>query len=56
MLDERRLMIAISGASGAIYAQRLIETISMYYDKIYLTASNNAISIIRYRWFGTTDT
>jgi 4-hydroxy-3-polyprenylbenzoate decarboxylase len=39
-------MVAISGASGAIYAQRLLETVQSFYDRVYLTASDNALGIM----------
>lgn len=44
---SRRLYVAITGASGAIYAKRLLETIPTSYDKIYLTASEHSKSILR---------
>lgn len=44
---QRRIMIAISGASGAIYAKRLLEVMPQAYDTIYLAASDNAIGIVR---------
>jgi len=40
-------MVAISGASGAIYAKRLLEVLPDAYDTIYLTASDNALGIVR---------
>lgn len=46
-MDSRRIFVAISGASGAIYAKRLIELLAHVYDTIYLTASENALSIMR---------
>ncbi len=47
MASKRRIMVAISGASGAVYARRLIEVLPRRYDTIYLTASDNALGIIR---------
>lgn len=38
-------MIAISGASGIVYARRLMEVIPGAYDCTYLTASDNALAI-----------
>jgi len=46
-LAERRLLIAITGASGAVYAKRFIETAARGFDRIYLTASENALAIMR---------
>lgn len=40
-------MVAISGASGAVYARRLLEVLPEAYDTIYLSASDNAIGIMR---------
>ena len=40
-------MIAISGASGAIYAKRLLEVLPSVYDVVYATASDNALAIMR---------
>lgn len=47
MAETRRIMVAISGASGAVYAQRLLEALPEAYDTIYLTASENAREIMR---------
>ncbi len=40
-------MVAVSGASGAAYAKRLIEVLPSAYDRIYLTASDNALGIMQ---------
>lgn len=47
MDNNRRLMVAISGASGAVYARRLLEVLPQAYKTIYLTASDNALGILR---------
>jgi len=47
-LDSRRILVAISGASGAVYAKRLLELLPQVYDAVYLTASDNALSIVRH--------
>lgn len=39
-------MVAISGASGMVYARRLLEVLPEAYDLIYLTASDNAAQIM----------
>lgn len=44
-IRPKRIMIAISGASGIIYARRLMEVIPAAYDCTYLTASDNALAI-----------
>lgn len=43
----KRLFVAISGASGAIYAKRFLEGVAEGYDRVYLTASENSGSILR---------
>jgi 4-hydroxy-3-polyprenylbenzoate decarboxylase len=40
-------MAAISGASGAIYARRLLEVLPQAYDTVYLSASDNAVAILK---------
>lgn len=40
-------MVAISGASGAVYAKRLLEVVPSAYDTIYLAASDNALQIMK---------
>lgn len=45
-MNEKRLVVAVTGASGSIYAKRLLEVALEHYDRIYLTASENAVSII----------
>ena len=44
---ERSLVVAITGASGSIYGVRFLESILEHYDRIYLTVSENARSVIR---------
>ena len=46
-MSEKRLFVAITGASGAIYAKRLLEAASPEYDRIYVAASEHAIPIMR---------
>ena len=41
-------MVAISGASGMIYARRLLELLPRLYRTIYLTASDNAVEILEH--------
>lgn len=40
-------MVAVSGASGAAYAARLLQLLPEVYNTIYLTASESAMGIIR---------
>ncbi len=47
MSRERSLVVAITGASGSIYGVRFLESILEHYDRIYLTVSENASSVIR---------
>lgn len=44
---ERRLVVAITGASGSIYAVRFIESVMEHYDRIYLTVTDTAAQVIR---------
>jgi len=44
---ERRLVVAITGASGSIYAVRFLEAVLEQYDRIYLTITENAATVIR---------
>lgn len=46
-MGSGRILVAISGASGAVYAERLLGVLPQVYETIYLTASDNALSIIR---------
>ncbi len=45
--DERKLVMAITGASGSIYAVRFLEAILEHFDKIYLTLTENAATVIK---------
>ena len=44
---EKRLVVAVTGASGSIYAVRFLENILEHYDRIYLTITENASTVIR---------
>lgn len=46
-MSERRLTVAVTGASGSIYAQRFLAAAVRHYDRIYLTASQNAVRIMQ---------
>ncbi|MEN6371274.1 MAG: UbiX family flavin prenyltransferase [Armatimonadota bacterium] len=46
-MAEKRLFVAITGASGAIYAKRLLETLTGHYDRVYVTASEHSLSILK---------
>lgn len=47
MGQERSLVVAITGASGSVYAVRFLESILEHYDRIYLTISENAATVMR---------
>lgn len=47
MAVERSLVVAITGASGAVYGVRFLESISDNYDRVYLIVSENATPVIR---------
>ncbi len=44
--STRRLVVAITGASGAPYAIRFLEEASRHYEEIYLTLSDQALQVI----------
>src|SRR3990172_1508235 len=46
-LHIRRLTVAISGASGAVYAKSLLRHVIPHYDQIYVIVSENAAEIMR---------
>lgn len=45
MAKAKRIMVAVSGASGMVYAKRLLEVLPSAYKTIYVTASDNAVAI-----------
>lgn len=45
--NERRLTVAITGASGSIYALKFIEAVLEQYDRIYLTSTFNSRIVIK---------
>jgi len=46
-IPTRRLVVAITGASGAIYAMRFLEEAAKHYTEIYLAVSDQALQVIR---------
>ncbi|HZO86920.1 MAG TPA: flavin prenyltransferase UbiX [Chthonomonadaceae bacterium] len=44
---QRRLVVAITGASGAPYAVRFLEEAVKHYAEIYVAASDQALQVIR---------
>lgn len=45
-MSTRRLVVGVTGASGAIYAQRFLRQAACAFDEIYLTLSDQAIQVI----------
>jgi len=45
---EKRVLVAVTGASGAVYAQRLIEVILPKVSRIYLTATDAGAQVVRH--------
>src|SRR5258706_10080639 len=41
-----RLVVAITGASGAVYAQRFLDHASRLFERIFLTVSEQAVQVI----------
>lgn len=44
---EKRLIVAITGASGSIYAAAFLKAIRGVYDRIYLTATQSACLVMK---------
>ncbi len=44
--SSKRLVVAITGASGAMYAVRFLRQAVRYYDEIYVTMSRNAAAVL----------
>jgi len=44
-MSTRKLVVAVTGASGAIYAQRFLREAVKHYDEIFLTLSEQAIQV-----------
>lgn len=42
MPEQKRLIVAVTGASGAIYAVRFLRAAAPHFDRIYVILSNNA--------------
>lgn len=47
MLDDKRLVVAVTGASGSIYAARFLTAACEHFDRIFLTVTENAKSVIK---------
>jgi 4-hydroxy-3-polyprenylbenzoate decarboxylase len=45
MNNSKRLIVSVTGASGAIYAVRFLRQAALVYDKIYLILSDNAAAV-----------
>lgn len=43
---ERRLVVAMGGASGAIYGVRFLRQAVRYFDEVYLTLSGNVSAVV----------
>lgn len=46
MSSERRLIVAMTGASGALYAVRFVEQAARAFDRVYLMASEQAVQVV----------
>lgn len=45
MSNQKRLVVAVTGASGALYPVRFLRQAALVYDKIYLILSDNAAAV-----------
>lgn len=48
MTVSRRLFLGVTGASGAIYAQRFLQIAVSHYDRVYLVATKNGLEVARH--------
>lgn len=46
--SERRILVGITGASGSIYAERLIEVLHDQVDRLYLVITDSGEKVARY--------
>ncbi len=46
-MKERRLVMAVTGASGIVYAERFLRAVVDSYDRIFVIISDNARIVIR---------
>ncbi len=46
-LKSNRLVVAVTGASGAIYAQRFLRQAALHFEEIFLCLSEQAIQVAR---------
>lgn len=53
--EERRLLIAVTGASGSIYAERLLQECIGLYSRIYLVVSESGCKVVRHELSGNRD-
>jgi flavin prenyltransferase len=47
MSKSKRLVVAIAGASGSVYARSLLRHVLPHYDSVYVVVSDNARGIMR---------
>lgn len=52
---ERRIMIGVTGASGAIYAERLVDVLKSKVERIYLVFTDAAEKVVRHELKPRTD-
>lgn len=48
LCSSKRILIAITGASGSIYANRLLEILLPRFERVYLLTTKSAVEVIRY--------
>ena len=44
-MPERRLVVAVTGASGALYAVRFLRQAAPHFDRVYVMLSENAAAV-----------
>ncbi len=46
-MSARNLIVGMTGASGAIYAQRFLRTVAAHFDRLYLIISDQALQVVK---------
>ena len=51
-INERRIFLGITGASGSIYAERLLQALVNIVPRVYVCVSENGAQVLRYELAG----
>ena len=47
-MQERRILLAVTGASGSVYAQRLLQVLMQMFERIYLVCSESGKQVVEH--------